>query len=59
MAEIFSSLNVTLLERKIEGHFMDGAMIDSLYDRGFYAAANPAGITPKTNMLVVRLGFHI
>ena len=47
------------LDLKIEGHFMDGAMIDSLYDRGFYAAANPDGITPKTNMLIVRLGFHM
>jgi hypothetical protein len=47
------------LDWKVEGHFMDGAMIDSLYDRGFYAAANPAGITPKTNMLVMRLGFHM
>jgi hypothetical protein len=43
---------------KIEGHFMDGAMINSALDRGFYAAVNPSGLKPKTNMLVLRLGFH-
>ncbi|MEP6963665.1 MAG: hypothetical protein ABI995_16430, partial [Acidobacteriota bacterium] len=43
---------------KVEGHFIDGAMINSVLDRGFYAAANPAGRKPNMNMLVVRLGFH-
>jgi hypothetical protein len=44
---------------KVEGHFMDGAMINSALDRGFYAAANPSGLKPKMNMLVLRLGFHM
>jgi hypothetical protein len=44
---------------KIEGHFIDGAMINSVLDRGFYAAANPAGLKPSMNMLVVRLGYHM
>jgi hypothetical protein len=44
---------------KAEGHFIDGAMINSALDRGFYAAANPSGLKPKMNMLVLRLGFHI
>ena len=44
---------------KAEGHFIDGSMINSALDRGFYAAANPSGLKPKMNMLVLRLGFHI
>lgn len=41
---------------KLEGHFMDGyGAFDSL--QGFYAAVNPQGLVPKTNMLVIRTGF--
>jgi hypothetical protein len=47
------------VDLKLEGHFMDGAMIDSLFDRGFYAVPNPNGIAPKTNMFVARIGFHM
>lgn len=47
------------VDLKVEGHFMDGAMINSALDRGFYAAANPSGLKPKMNMLVLRLGFHM
>jgi hypothetical protein len=47
------------MDFKIEGHFIDGAMINSALDRGFYAAANPDGLKPKMNMLVVRLGYHL
>ena len=49
----------TYLDFKLEGHFIDGAMINSALDRGFYAAANPSGLKPKMNMLVIRLGFHL
>ncbi len=44
---------------KVEGHFIDGAMINSALDRGFYAAANPAGLKPKMRMFVTRLEFHM
>ena len=44
---------------KFEGHFIDGAMINSALDRGFYAAANPSGLKPNMNMLIVRLGYHL
>ena len=47
------------VDLKVEGHFMDGAMINSVLDRGFYAAANPTGLKPKMNMLVVRMGWHM
>jgi hypothetical protein len=47
------------LDLKLEGHFMGGAMISSLHDRGFYAAVNPDGVKPQTNMCVLRLGFHM
>ena len=47
------------VDLKVEGHVMDGAMINSALDRGFYAAANPSGVKPKTDMLVLRLGFHM
>ncbi len=43
---------------KVEGHFMDGGMINSVLDRGFYAAANPNGVQPQTKMLVMRVGYH-
>jgi hypothetical protein len=40
---------------KVEGHFMDGyGAQDSI--RGFYRQNNTAGLTPKTNMLVIRTG---
>jgi hypothetical protein len=42
---------------KIEGHFMDGyGNPQSL--RGFYLQDNPAGLQPKTNMLVIRTGWN-
>lgn len=47
------------LDVKIEGHFIDGAMINSVLDRGFYAPANPAGLKPTMNMLVIRLSYHL
>jgi hypothetical protein len=46
------------LDFKIEGHFIDGAMINSALDRGFYAAPNPAGLKPTMKMLVMRLGYQ-
>jgi hypothetical protein len=49
----------TYLDFKVEGHFIDGAMINSALDRGFYAAPNPSGLQPRMNMLVLRLGFHL
>jgi hypothetical protein len=47
------------LDFKAEGHFIDGALIDSVMSRGFFATSNPNGITPQTKMVVLRLGFHI
>ncbi len=47
------------LDLKAEGHFIDGAMVNSVLDRGFYAAANPAGLKPAMRMLVLRLGYHL
>jgi len=47
------------VDLKIEGHFMDGAMINSGLNRGFYAAPNPAGLQPTMNMFIARLGFHM
>lgn len=44
---------------KIEGHFMDGAMVTQGLNRGFYVAPNPQGLTPQTRMLVIRTGFHM
>ena len=41
---------------KVEGHFFDGAPTSPSAARGFYALANPAGVQPTTNMLVVRTG---
>jgi hypothetical protein len=46
------------LDFKVEGHFIDGAMINSALDRGFYAAPNPSGLKPKMNMLAMRLGYQ-
>lgn len=43
---------------KVEGHFMDG--YGDLYSaHGFYLRSNPTGTKPKTNMLVIRLGFYL
>jgi hypothetical protein len=42
---------------KVEGHFMDG-WAGTFYPDGFYEAANPSGIKPKTNMILVRTGFN-
>lgn len=44
---------------KVEGHFIDGAMINSVLDRGFYAAPNPDGLKSTMRMLVVRVGVHM
>lgn len=46
------------LDLKIEGHFIDGASINSVLDRGFYAAANPSGLKPSMNMLILRVGYQ-
>jgi hypothetical protein len=46
------------IDFKAEGHFIDGAMINSALDRGFYAAVNPNGLKPSMRMLVLRLGYH-
>jgi hypothetical protein len=46
------------LDLKAEGHFIDGAMINSGLNRGFYAAPNPNGLQPQTKLLVLRLGYH-
>jgi hypothetical protein len=43
---------------KAEGHFMDGYG-DSRQAQGFYAAWNPQGLKPKTDMLVLRLTFKM
>jgi hypothetical protein len=47
------------IDFKVEGHFINGAMINSALDRGFYAAVNPSGLKPKMRMLVLRLGYHM
>jgi hypothetical protein len=47
------------LDLKVEGHFIDGNMTASANNRGFYAPVNPNGVKPTTNMLVIRLGFHM
>lgn len=47
------------LDLKVEGHFIDGAMINSGLNRGFYAAPNPNGLKPNMNLLVVRLSYHM
>jgi hypothetical protein len=47
------------LDLKVEGHFIDGNMSASANNRGFYSPVNPAGVQPTTNMLVIRLGFHM
>jgi hypothetical protein len=47
------------LDLKVEGHFIDGNMTASANNRGFYTPVNPSGVKPTTNMLVIRLGFHM
>lgn len=47
------------LDFKVEEHFIDGADIDSVMSRGFFAASNPGGIKPQMKMFVMRLGFHL
>ncbi|MBN8732371.1 MAG: hypothetical protein J0L64_17650 [Acidobacteria bacterium] len=43
---------------KVEGHLIDGAMINSGLNRGFYAASNPNGLEPEMKLLVLRLGWN-
>ncbi len=43
---------------KIEDHFMDGIGIPGDYPDGFYTAANPQGLQPNTNALVVKTGVN-
>jgi hypothetical protein len=43
---------------KVEGHFMDGDPTGNA-TRGFYPQENPTGLRPKTDLLVLRVGFHI
>jgi len=47
------------LDLKIEGHFMDGAMIDSSLSRGFFAISNPNGIKPQMRLFVLKLEYHM
>jgi hypothetical protein len=47
------------MDVKVEGHFMDGAMVTNGLNRGFYLASNPIGLKPQMAMMVVRLGFHL
>jgi len=42
---------------KIEEHFMDGYGLSYSF-RGFYPQDNPAGLKPKTDLLVVRTGWN-
>ncbi len=44
---------------KVEGHFIDGAMVNNYLPHGFFTASNPSGLKPQMNMLVMRVGFHI
>ena len=43
---------------KIEGHFIDGYGSAGSF-RGFYPQDNPSGLKPRTDLLVLRLGFNI
>jgi hypothetical protein len=47
------------LDFKVEGHFMDGAMVSNGLDRGFYLEQNPNGLKPNMKMLVIRLEYHL
>jgi len=42
---------------KVEGHFMDGYGNRS-GARSFYIGTNPQGLTPRTNLLILRTGFN-
>lgn len=42
---------------KLEGHFINGYGLGT-YPDGFYPQQNPQGLTPNTNALVVKTGFH-
>jgi hypothetical protein len=45
---------------KLEGHFINGCMVNTALDRGFYIGPpNPNGLKPTMNMLVARLSFHM
>jgi hypothetical protein len=46
------------LDLKVEGHFLDGA-VGTNYYHGFYSIGNPQGLQSMTNMLVIRMGFHM
>jgi hypothetical protein len=45
------------LDLKTEGHFING-FGDPATSRGFYPQDNPRGLRPRTNLLVIRLGFN-
>ena len=47
----------THLDLKLEGHFIDGYG-DATSLRGFYPQENPGRLSPKTNLLIIRLGFN-
>lgn len=47
------------VDLKVETHFIDGVMPNTVISRGFYAAPNPEGLKPDTRLLVLRLGFHL
>jgi hypothetical protein len=47
------------LDLKVEEHFMNGYMTSALESRGFYVADNPNGLKPSTDLLVIRLGYHL
>lgn len=42
---------------KVEGHFMDGVGGLAQYPSGFYPQDNPQGLTPNTNLLLIRTGW--
>jgi hypothetical protein len=46
------------LNLKLEQHFING-YADTYSAHGFYAADNPTGLKPTTNMFVVRLGYFM
>jgi hypothetical protein len=43
---------------KVEEHFINGYG-DTYSEHGFYAANNPNGLKPSTDMLVIRAGFYM
>jgi hypothetical protein len=47
------------LDLKVEGHFINGNMTSAVVSRGFYVADNPNGLKPTTDLLVIRLGYHL